>query len=65
MMSHGYNITTSDHFVFTRKLSDDEFIILLLYVGDMLIIGHDSSYIDRLKRELRKSFAIKDLGSVK
>ena len=64
-MSHGYNRTSSDHFVFTRKISDDDFIILLLYVDDMLIIGHDSSKIDKLKRELRKSFAMKDLGSAK
>ena len=65
MMSHGYNRTSSDHCVFTRKFSDDDFIILLLYVDDMLIISHDSSKIDRLKRELNKSFAMKDLGSAK
>ena len=64
MMSQGYNRTTSDHCVFTRKFSNDDFIILL-YVDDMLIIGHDSSMIDRLKRELSKSFSMKDLGSVK
>ena len=51
--------------MFTIKFSDDDFIILLLYVNDMLIIGHDSSKIDRLKRELSKSFAMKDLGSMK
>ena len=52
MMSHRYNKTTCDHYVFTRKFYDDNFIILLLYVDDMLIIGHDSSKIDKLKREL-------------
>ena len=31
----------------------------------MLIIGHDSSNIDRLKRALSKSYAMKDLGSTK
>ena len=65
MMSHGYNRTSSGHCVFTRKFSDDDFIILLLYVDDMLIIGHDSSKNDRLKRELSKSFSIKDLGLAK
>ena len=65
MMSHGYNRTTSDHCVFTRKFYDDDCIILLLYVDDMLIIGHDSSKIDTLKRELRKYFVMKDLGSMK
>ena len=65
MMSHGYNRTTSDHCVLTRKLYDDEFIILLLCLDDMLIIGHDSIMIDKLKRVLSKSFAMKVLGSEK
>ena len=65
MISHGYNRNTSDHCVFTGKFSDDDFIILILYVDDILIIGHDSSKTDRLKKELRKSFSIKDLGSMK
>ena len=65
MMSHGYNKTSSDHCVFIRKFSDDNFIIFLLYVDDMLIIGYDSSKIDRLKRELSKFFSMKDLGSAK
>ena len=61
----GTKKTTFDHCVFTRKFFDDDFIILLLYVDDMMIIGHDSSKIDRLKKELSKSFAMKDLGSAK
>ena len=54
MMSHGYKKTTSNHCVFTRKFPDDELIILLLYVDDMLITGHEFNKIDRLKRELSK-----------
>jgi hypothetical protein len=62
MVEHGYDITTCDHCVFVKKFSDGEFIILLLYMDDMLIVGHDTSKIDRLKEELSKSFAMKDLG---
>ena len=65
MMIHEYNITTSYHYVFTRKFSDNDFIILLLYVDDMLIIGHHYNKIDKLKIELSKSFSMKDLRSVK
>ena len=43
----------------------NDFIILLLYVDVMLIIVKDVSKIDNLKRELSKSFAMKDLGSAK
>ena len=66
MMSHGYNKTTFDHCVFTsRKFSGDDFTILLLYMDNMLIIGHDSSKIDKLKKELSRSFVMKDLGFAK
>jgi hypothetical protein len=65
MVDHGYDRTTSDHCVFVKKFSDGEFIILLLYVDDMLIICRDTSKIDRLKKELSKSFNMKDLGPAK
>ena len=51
--------------VFTRKFSDNDFIILLVYANDMLVIGHDSSKINKLKRELSKSFSMKNLGLTK
>ena len=43
----------------------DKFIILLLYVDDMLIVGQDVDMIQKLKRELSKTFDMKDLGSAK
>ena len=56
MVEHGYDRTASDHCVFVKKFSDGEFIILLLYVDDMLIVGRDTSKIDKLKKKLSKSF---------
>ena len=65
MGEQGYRKTTSDHCVFVLKLSDDDFVILLLYVDDILSVGRNVSRIDKLKKQLRKSFSMKDLGSVK
>ena len=62
MVEHGYDRIAFDHCVFVKKFSDGEFIILLLYVDDMLIVGRDTSKIDKLKKELSKSFKMKDLG---
>ena len=52
-----------DHCLFVKKFGDYNFIILLLYVDDMLIVDHDASKIDNLKKKLNKSFIIKDQGS--
>ncbi|PKI36655.1 hypothetical protein CRG98_042960 [Punica granatum] len=52
MLSHGYIRTTSDQCVFVKQFSDGDFIILLLYVDDMLLVGHDMSKIAELKKEL-------------
>ena len=49
MSVQSYKKTTSDHCVFVRKFADGDFIILLLYVDDILIVGKDFSKIDRLR----------------
>ena len=58
MAEQGYQKTTSDHCVFIQKFSDDDFVILLLYVDDMLIVGKNASKINRLKKQLSRSFAM-------
>ena len=65
MGEQGYKKTSSVHCVFVQKFSDNDFIILLLYVDDMLIVGKNISKIDELKKELFKSFSMKELGHAK
>ncbi|RVW85369.1 Retrovirus-related Pol polyprotein from transposon TNT 1-94 [Vitis vinifera] len=47
------------------KSFDNSYIILLLYVDDMLIAGSDIEKINNLKKQLSKQFAMKDLGAAK
>lgn len=58
----GYIKTNTDHCVFFKRFGDDDFIILLLYVDDMLIVGRNMSRINQLKKQLSTSFAMKNLG---
>ena len=44
---------------------DNSYIILLLYVDDILIAGSSIEEINNLKKQLSKQFAMKDLGVVK
>jgi len=65
MEEHGYGKTNFDSCVFMKRFSVNDFLILLFYVDDMLIGGHDAKKIKSLKNELNKVFAMKDLGSAK
>ena len=62
MVGHGYIGTNADHYVYVRNFLDGKFVIHLLYVDDMLIVGQDVGVIGNLKKDLFKSFDMKDLG---
>ena len=45
MMSQEYKRTFANPYVYVQRIPDDKFIILLLYVNDMLIEGQDANMI--------------------
>jgi len=46
-----------------KKLSEgDDYIILLLYMDDMLIVDYHTKNIQSLKQDLSNSFAMKNFG---
>ena len=55
MVGHGYKRTNADHYVYVRKFPNGKFVILLLYVDDMLIVRQDAGVIGNLK-DLFKPF---------
>jgi hypothetical protein len=62
MLEHGFKILEVDHCVYIKRYGQEKYIILLLYVDDMLVIGHDKNMINKLKKDLGIQFAMKDLG---
>ena len=65
MTEQGYDRCHSNHCVYFKRLDNEIYIILLLYVDDMLIAGSNMHNINVLKRKLSKSFVMKYLGAVK
>ncbi|KAH9789507.1 Integrase catalytic domain-containing protein [Citrus sinensis] len=63
IMSLGYNRLSSDHCAYYKRFEDNDFIILLLYVDDMLVAGPNKDRIQELKAQLAREFEMKDLGS--
>ena len=60
----GFKRCEVGHYCFV-KFFGNSYIILLLYVDDMLIAGSSIEKINNLKKQLSKQFAIKDLGVTK
>ena len=60
MLEHKFHKAQADHCVFVKRYDEGDFLILLLYVEDMLIVGQDTRNINSLKKALGKSFAMKN-----
>ena len=65
MLEHGFHKTQVDHCVFVKRYNEGDFLILLLYVDDMLVVRQDTKKVASLKKALGKSFSMKDLGLAK
>ena len=65
MMEQCYSRCHSDHCVYFKRLDNGRYIILLLYVDDLVFVGSNIEDINVLKWKLAKSFAIKDLSNAK
>ena len=59
----GFKRCETDHCCYV-KFFDNSYIILPLYVDDMLIAGSSIEEINDLKKQFSKQFAMKDLGVV-
>ena len=64
MVSQGYTRSEYDHCLYFKKLNDI-FMILVLYVDDMLIVSKSTDEINRLKAQMAMTFDMKDLGVAK
>ena len=60
----GFKIHEADHCCYS-KFFGNSYIILLLYVDDMLIAMSSIEEINDLNKQLSKQFAMKDLGVAK
>jgi len=54
-----------DNCVYFKFPSKTEFVILLLYVDDILITSNSKGEVEKLKFELSREFEMKDLGVAK
>ena len=60
-MSHNFEMIEEYHCVYIKS-SKDKFVILSLYVDDILIARNSKEYILEIKGWLSSKFEIKDMG---
>ena len=65
MTEQGFSRCHFDHCVYFKMLDNGSYIVLLLYVDDMLVAGSNMKDIYVLKKKLANSFAMNDLGATK
>ena len=65
MYEQSYTRCHFDHCVYLKRKNDGSYIILFLYVDDMLVAGSSIQEINVLEGKLENSFAMKDLGAIK
>ncbi|KAE8733847.1 hypothetical protein F3Y22_tig00000916pilonHSYRG00052 [Hibiscus syriacus] len=53
----------ADPCAYFKRSGDNDFVILMLYVDDMLVAGPNKDHIEELKAQLAREFEMKDLGS--
>ncbi|KAE8734764.1 hypothetical protein F3Y22_tig00000715pilonHSYRG00142 [Hibiscus syriacus] len=63
IMCLGYNRLNAYHCAYFKRSGDNDFVILLLYMDDMLVAGPNKDHIEELKEQLAREFEMKDLGS--
>ena len=61
-MSFGCNRLNSDYCAYYKRFENNDFIILLLYVDDILVGDPNKDRIQKLKAQLDREFEMKDLG---
>ena len=60
----GFIQSRSDYSLFTHT-QGSSFIVLLVYVDDILLTGNNPTCVDNLKKLLNAKFGLKDLGSLR
>ena len=65
MVSQNYLRSEYNHYVYFESLENGTFIIMVLYVYDMLVASQSVVDILKFKAQLARMFQMKDLGATK
>ncbi|CAM8987555.1 unnamed protein product [Rhodiola kirilowii] len=65
MLALGFMRSKYDACLYLKRPKPDLNVYLLLYVDDILIMSNSETEVEKIKRELKANFDMKDLGLAK
>nr|XP_016438494.1 PREDICTED: uncharacterized mitochondrial protein AtMg00810-like [Nicotiana tabacum] len=64
LLSSGFQQSKHDYSLFS-KTTNNKFVLVLVYVDDLLVTGNDLKVLHQAKSVLHKSFKLKDIGKLR
>ena len=68
LLSHGYKKSTADPCVYIKTVKSQDgtvhFVMIAIYVDDMLFFSNNTEMLEKEKREIAKEFQVEDLGEL-
>ena len=61
VVSYGFQMVEEDHCVYIKR-DKDKYVMLSLYVDDILLAGNCKEYVLAIKKWLSSNFEMKDMG---
>ena len=61
VLSNGFTMIDEDNCVYTKS-SEGKWVIMSLYVNDILTVGNDKDFVREIKTWLSSSFEMKDMA---
>ena len=67
-LSHGYKKSTADPCVYIKTVKSQDgtvhFVMIAIYVDDMLFFSNNTEMLEKEKREIAKEFQVEHLGEL-
>lgn len=64
-MSEGFERCLSDYTLFTKRSGDGSFLIVSVYIDDLIFTGNNHQLLEWFKKSMKEKFEMTDLGYMK
>lgn len=63
-LQNGFERSPNEHTLYVKKQSEDEVLLVCLYVDDIIYTGSSQTLVDEFRSDMKKVFEMSDLGKL-